>query len=150
MMTADSNLAVALSWCHGLQHCDSAIPVSSSPLPLFSPPSVDSQVKCHDSSNMAPVISEDIAELCTIISDNTQKVADHLQQNRLPFPSFSAEAPTKSLIAPEASEVENARLIVIDATQRLQSLMLGPHDSLQNFTVSPYQPRVVGIHGFGN
>lgn len=86
---------------------------------------------------MAPVLSEDIAELSTIISENTQQVTDYLHHNGLPFPSFSAEAPTTSLIAPEASEIENARLAVIDATRRLRNLMLGPQDYLQSFTVSP-------------
>ena len=43
----------------------------------------------------------------------------------------------KSMIAPEASEIEDARLTVIDATRKLRSLMLGPQDYLQSFTVSP-------------
>ena len=85
---------------------------------------------------MAPVTSEDIAELSTIISENTRKVTEYLQQNGLPFPSFAVEAPTKSMIAPEASGIEDARLAVIDATRKLRNLMLGPQDYLQSFTVN--------------
>lgn len=85
---------------------------------------------------MAPVTSEDIAELSTIISENTRKVTEYLQQNGLPFPSFGIEAPTKSMIAPAASGIEDARLAVIDATRKLRNLMLGPQDYLQSFTVS--------------
>ena len=85
---------------------------------------------------MAPVISEDIAELSTIISENTRKVTRYLEQNGLPFPSFSVDAPMKSMIPPEASDIEDARLAVIDATQKLRCLMLGPQDYLQSFTVS--------------
>ena len=85
---------------------------------------------------MAPVTSEDIAELSTIISENTRKVTEYLQQNGLPFPSFGVEAPTKSMIAREASGIEDARLAVIDATRKLRNLMLGPQDYLQSFGVN--------------
>ena len=42
----------------------------------------------------------------------------------------------KSMIPPEVSDIEGARLAVIDATQKLRRLMLGPQDYLQSFTVS--------------
>lgn len=85
---------------------------------------------------MAPIVSESIAELSTIISENTRKVTLYLEQNGLPFPSFSVDAPMRSMIPPEASDIEDARLAVIDATQRLRNLMLGPQDYLQSFRVS--------------
>ena len=87
---------------------------------------------------MAPVMSEDPAELGSIISENTRKVTDYLRRNGLPFPSFGVDAPAKSMIAPQALEIEDARRTVIDATRRLRNLMLGPQDYLQSFTVSPH------------
>ena len=79
--------------------------------------------------------SAGIADLALIISTNTAKVKDHLLSNNLPLPSFDIDAPNRSLIVPEAEEVQAARLAVIDATLKLHNLMLGPRDFLQSFTV---------------
>ena len=86
---------------------------------------------------MGSVVSDDIAELSTIISENTQKVVDHLHSRQLPLPSFSVDAPTKSMIASEDEEIQVARFKVINATQKLQALMLGPQDFLHGFHVRP-------------
>lgn len=86
---------------------------------------------------MGPLMSEDIADLSNIISENTQKVVDYLHSRQLPFPSFGIDAPTRSMIAPEDSEIQDSRLKVIEATQKLQALMLGPQDFLQSFMVCP-------------
>lgn len=79
-----------------------------------------------------------IAELSAMIHNDTQKVIEYLHTRGLPFPSFDIDAPTKSMITPEDSEIEAARLRVIDASEKLQALMLGPQDYLQSFTVSCY------------
>lgn len=76
-----------------------------------------------------------IEDLALIISTNTAKVKDHLVSNNLPLPSFNVDAPAQSLIAPEAEEIQAARLAVIDATLKLHNLLLGPRDFLQSFTV---------------
>ncbi|MCJ1261773.1 hypothetical protein MMC22_001641 [Lobaria immixta] len=78
--------------------------------------------------------SAEIADLALIISTNTAKVKDHLLSNNLPLPSFDIDAPNRSLIVPEAEEIQAARLAVIDATLKLHNLMLGPRDFLQSFT----------------
>lgn len=83
-----------------------------------------------------------ISELASIIATNTAKVDKYLSSNNLPSPSFDVDAPSTSLIPPEAEEIEAARAAVIDATTKLHRLMLGPRDYLQSFTVRlrPPQP----------
>ena len=76
-----------------------------------------------------------ISELASIIATNTAKVEDYLSSKKLPSPSFDVDAPSTSLISPEAEEIEAARAAVIDATTKLHRLMLGPRDYLQSFTV---------------
>lgn len=76
-----------------------------------------------------------IEDLCDAISRNTQKVADFLSSNELPFPSFAVDGPAESVIPREASEIQKARSEVIDDTFRLRALMLGPRDYLQSFKV---------------
>ncbi|KAL8707087.1 MAG: hypothetical protein Q9225_007832 [Loekoesia sp. 1 TL-2023] len=77
--------------------------------------------------------SEDIVLLSKVISDNTRKVADYLSSQKLPFPSFDLSGPLESCVPADAEEVELARQKIIDATQKLQDLMLGPRDYLQSF-----------------
>lgn len=79
--------------------------------------------------------SEDIMLLSKIIADNTRKVADYLSSQKLPFPSFNVSGPLDSCVPADAEEVELARQKIIDATQKLQDLMLGPRDYLQSFHV---------------
>ena len=81
--------------------------------------------------------SKTITELASFISTNTAKVNNYLSSEKLPTPSFDVDGPSKSLIPPEAAEIEAARSAVIDATLKLHNLMLGPRDFLQSFTVSP-------------
>lgn len=85
-----------------------------------------------------------ISELASIIATNTAKFDKYLSSNNLPSPSFDVDAPSTSLIPPEAEEIEAARAAVIDATTKLHRLMLGPRDYLQSFTVrlQPPQPNL--------
>lgn len=78
-----------------------------------------------------------ISELASIIATNTAKVNEYLASKNLPLPSFDVNAPSTSLIPPEAEEIEAARAAVIEATTKLHRLMLGPRDYLQSFTVCP-------------
>jgi hypothetical protein len=82
-----------------------------------------------------------ISELASIIATNTAKVNDYLSSKNLPSPSFDVNAPSTSLIPPEAEDIESARAAVIDATTKLHRLMLGPRDYLQSFTVRPLPPK---------
>ena len=87
--------------------------------------------------------SDTIEGLSTIIAKNTNKVADNLRSQHLPFPTHGVDGPTRSLIPAEATETEAARVEVINAAQKLQSLMLGPQDYLQSFTVKHKDPQLV-------
>ncbi|KAL8744572.1 MAG: hypothetical protein Q9184_007984 [Pyrenodesmia sp. 2 TL-2023] len=77
--------------------------------------------------------SEDILLLSRLIDENTRKVADYLSSQKLPFPSFSVSGPMQSCVPAGAEDIELARQKIIDATQKLQDLMLGPRDYLQSF-----------------
>jgi hypothetical protein len=79
--------------------------------------------------------NEDIVFLARLIASETEKIAAHLSQNDRAFPSFGVDGPATSQISPGATDIETARLAVIDATQRLRSLILGPRDYLLSFQV---------------
>jgi hypothetical protein len=85
--------------------------------------------------NMDIAGTEDIVFLARLIASETDKIAAHLSQNERAFPSFGVDGPPTSLISPEATEIETARLAVIDATQRLRTLIMGPRDYLLNIKV---------------
>ena len=76
----------------------------------------------------------DIVALSTAIARNTIIIAVYLQQNNLPFPSFDLDGPSRSQIPADAPEIEAARMAVIEATQQLRRLILGPLDYLTTFT----------------
>jgi len=80
--------------------------------------------------------NQSIESLCEEISRNTQKVANYLRTSGLPFPSFNIDAPNDSGIRPEETEIQQARLKVIDDTLQLRNLMLGPRDFLQSTMVN--------------
>ncbi|PVI02547.1 hypothetical protein DM02DRAFT_701349 [Periconia macrospinosa] len=69
--------------------------------------------------------SKRILELANIIHSNTEKIDAHLTSNRLPTPSFAADNPPKLLFG-HGPELDTARQSVVDATDELQALMLGP------------------------
>ena len=79
--------------------------------------------------------NESIESLCERISHNTHTVAEYLRSKNLRFPSFDRDAPSDTMIPPEAAEIQQARSDVINDTQKLRSLMLGPRDYLQSYTV---------------
>ena len=75
-----------------------------------------------------------IVELASTIAENTSKVAAFLTSKGLPLPSFEKNGPSRSLIPQDAQDIEAARVAVIEATQQLRLLMLGPLDYLTSFT----------------
>lgn len=79
--------------------------------------------------------SPSVAELAASIAENTAKVTAYLRERGLPQPSFAVDGPLQSLLPAEAVDIENARVAVIDATQQLRALMLGPMDYITSFTV---------------
>lgn len=75
-----------------------------------------------------------IMELAARIGENTAKVSEYLAAHGLPEPSFAVDGPSRSMIPPEAADIEAARVVVIDATQQLRSLMLGPFEYITTHT----------------
>lgn len=77
-------------------------------------------------------------ELAQLIAVHTAKISAYLAALDLPAPSFREEGPVAWALpdgAPGAADIEASRLIVIDATQRLRNLVLGPRDYLTSFMV---------------
>ena len=70
-----------------------------------------------------------IAELALRIQENTSKVDDYMRQNGLPSPTFDEDGPVDFNI--QSSEIEEARVEVIDSTLELHQLLLGPAQCLR-------------------
>lgn len=64
-----------------------------------------------------------IVALATAIAANTKKVDDYLTSKGLPPPSFDVDTPVKYDFPPD---IAVAQLKVLEDTEDLQTLMLGP------------------------
>ncbi|KAL8794436.1 MAG: hypothetical protein Q9195_003023 [Heterodermia aff. obscurata] len=65
-----------------------------------------------------------LAELSSLIATHTATIDEHLALNNLPSPSFSADQPPNTLSCNET--IAASRQIVLEATDELHALMLGP------------------------
>ena len=74
-----------------------------------------------------------IAELSSVISENTLKLDQYLRANGLPLPSFEVDSPV-SLVLPETLQV--ARDAVLDANTELSELLLGPQEVVAEYQVT--------------
>jgi hypothetical protein len=74
-----------------------------------------------------------MVELSSRIATNTVKLHDYLTAHGLPTPSFDVNGPLDSLISKEEPGIESARVAIIDDTQELRRLVLGPRDHLMSF-----------------
>jgi hypothetical protein len=68
-----------------------------------------------------------ISQLSALIAEHTANINDFFVKNKLPTPSFEADA-LWSLPIPE--EIKLARLAIIEACAELQALVTGPKDFL--------------------
>ncbi|CAG8955512.1 hypothetical protein HYFRA_00009464 [Hymenoscyphus fraxineus] len=68
-----------------------------------------------------------IVELSSTIHDQTTKLDAYLTANNLPTPSFDISCPLKLLLPPDIQALRDA---VLEATDELIALMLGPVESL--------------------
>lgn len=84
------------------------------------------------SSTMPP---SRIVELATRIANNTATINDYLRSHNLPTPSFDVDGPLDTLIPKHETDVESARVAVIDDTLELRRLVLGPREYLMSYTV---------------
>jgi len=83
-----------------------------------------------------------IVELSNRIAANTAKIDNYLKSHNLPKPSFDVHGPQESQIPPHETEIEAARVAIIDDTDELRRLILGPRDHLLRNTyneLSSYQ-----------
>lgn len=64
-----------------------------------------------------------IAKLAAQIASNTQKVDNFLNTNKLPQPSFDEDGPVELGLS---TDIETARLAVLNDTLELQALLQGP------------------------
>ncbi|KAK4206754.1 S-adenosyl-L-methionine-dependent methyltransferase [Rhypophila decipiens] len=75
-----------------------------------------------------------IIELASRIAANTKKLNDYLVANNLPTPSFDVKGPKANLVPKQEIEVQAARAAIIDDTQELRRLVLGPREYLMSYT----------------
>ena len=78
--------------------------------------------------------SNRIVQLANIIQRNTEEIDAHLTLQGLPNPSFTADNPA-TLLFGQGPKVDAARQSVVDATDELQALMLGPTGLLSSLFV---------------
>lgn len=71
------------------------------------------------------------SELSSIIASHTSAINTYLVQNDLPSPSFQPGAPSEVL---SAGSIVQSRQAILEATEELHALMLGPVGIL----TSPY------------
>lgn len=77
-----------------------------------------------------------IVELSQRIATNTTKLNDFLEANGLPTPTFDVDGPLGHSIPDDAAEIHAARAAIIDDTQELRRLVLGPKEYLMSYCVS--------------
>lgn len=78
--------------------------------------------------------SHRIVELAKVIQSNTTTIDQHLNSKGLPTPSFAADNPP-TLLYGHGESIDAARQAVVDATDELQALMLGPTGTLTSVFV---------------
>lgn len=76
-----------------------------------------------------------IAELSQRIATNTTKINAFFVANNIPEPSFSLDASPHLAIPQTETEILSARREVINDTQELRELMLGPREHLSSYDV---------------
>ena len=79
-----------------------------------------------------------IAELATLINENTSIVDAYLKSHHLPTPSFNADGPLTIPIPTHEKDVIHAQDMVIASTQELHNLMKGPAEMLMGIGVSSH------------
>ncbi|GAB1315686.1 6-hydroxytryprostatin B O-methyltransferase [Madurella fahalii] len=75
-----------------------------------------------------------IVELAKRIAANTEKLQDYLTAHGLPTPSFDIGGPKDTLVPKTETETEAARVAIIDDTEELRRLVLGPREYLMSYT----------------
>lgn len=79
--------------------------------------------------------SNRIVELANSIQTNTAKLDQHYSSHGIPTPSFDIETPLKIDLP---SDLAACRMAIIEATDELQSLILGPVSTVNELRVLQY------------
>ncbi|KXJ89575.1 S-adenosyl-L-methionine-dependent methyltransferase [Microdochium bolleyi] len=74
-----------------------------------------------------------IVELSQRIASNTAKLNDFLASNGLPTPSLDVDGPRDHSIPESATDIHAARIAIVDDTEELRRLVLGPREHLMSF-----------------
>lgn len=77
-----------------------------------------------------------IAELASIISENTTKIDHYFISNSLPTPSFDIAESTEVNFPENLTVARNA---VLDANMELSELLLGPKQTFVEYQVCTFQ-----------
>jgi hypothetical protein len=72
-----------------------------------------------------------ISQLSALIAEHTAAINNFFVENKLPNPSFEANALWSLPIPDDAEEIKAARLAVIEACAELQALVTGPKEFLR-------------------
>ncbi|KAL2349851.1 O-methyltransferase [Cryomyces antarcticus] len=79
----------------------------------------------------SPSTTTRLTELTTIIATETKKVEDYFAQHNLPNLSFAADGPADFPVPGSNGEIQASRRTVINATQELHDLMVGPRETVR-------------------
>lgn len=72
-----------------------------------------------------------IVELTDIIAKNTKIVDDFLNAEGKPALSFAVDGPSDFPVPSSNTDIQHARRVVVNATQELHDLMVGPRESVR-------------------
>jgi len=112
----------------GQSHCPSA---PESTVPLCYHPSLLPSSRYRAAMTANGSACTRIIELTAIISENTQKIDQYFAANNLPSLSFDSDAPLDFPVPSSNKEIQHARRAVVNATQELHDLMVGPREHIR-------------------
>ena len=89
-----------------------------------------------------------LIELTEIIAANTKKIDEFFKSEGKPELSFTADGPGDFPVPSSNTEIQEARRAVVNATQELHDLMVGPRETVRwlAWSVSTYFPCCVTIN----
>jgi hypothetical protein len=84
--------------------------------------------------------SSRLVELTDIISTNTKKIDEYFAAEGLPKLTFDADGPPDFPVPNKNEEIAGARRAVVNATQELHDLMVGPRETIRwlAWSVGPF------------
>lgn len=86
-----------------------------------------------------------LSELTAIISTNTKTIDQYLANNDLPPLSFGVDAAKDFPVPSTNEEIQHARRAVVNATQELHDLMVGPREHLRWMAWSVCIERILAV-----